>query len=214
MLCLFWSKIIKNMEIRMKKGVIILIVVVLLIALPIMWGISKYNRFVVERTTVEVAWGQVQNIYQQRFDMIPNLVNIVKGARDFEQETLIAVTEARSKMGGKIEISPETLSDPNAFAQFQSMQDNLSSALQRLMVVVERYPELKSNQNFLQLQDQYEGIENRVKTERMRYNEAVGTFNKLIVTFPNNMLARMFNIKTFELFKAAEAAEAAPTIAF
>ncbi|MDD2332013.1 MAG: LemA family protein [Candidatus Cloacimonetes bacterium] len=198
----------------MKKGLIILIIVILIIALPIMWGIKRYNRFVTEQQTVKTAWSQVENVYQQRFDMVPNLVNIVKGARDFEQETLVAVTEARSKMGGKIEVSPETITNPQAFAQFQAMQDQLSSALQRLMVVVERYPELKSNQNFLQLQDQYEGIENRVKTERMRYNDTVGAFNKLIVTFPNNLLARMFNIPTFEFFKAAPQAEQAPAIAF
>lgn len=198
----------------MKKGLIILLVIVLLIAILAGWVIGRYNQLQKGKVEVQSAWAQVENVYQTRFDLVPNLVNTVKGAANFERETLTAVTEARAKMGGMINITPETLNNPQAFQQFQAAQDGLGSALQRLMVVVERYPDLKANQNFLQLQDQLEGIENRIRTERMRYNEAAKTFNQMVVVFPNNMFASMFNITAFQFFQAAEQAQNAPVVEF
>jgi LemA protein len=176
--------------------------------------ISKYNTIQKSKIAVTGAWGEVENVYQSRFDLVPNLVQTVKGAANFEQETLTAVTEARSRMGGQINLPEEALTDPNAFAQFQAQQQSLSSALSRLMVVVEQYPELKANQNFLQLQSQLEGIENRIRVARMRYNEQVTGFNQTIIVFPNNIIAGMFNIKSFEFFKADEAAAQAPRVNF
>lgn len=202
----------------MKTGAKIALGIVLLIVLiVIILGVSvigRYNSMQKGKVVVQNAWSQVENVYQTRYDLIPNLVNTVKGAANFERETLTAVTEARSRMGGTVNLPPEALTDPAAMAQYQAQQASLSSALSRLMVVVERYPELKANQNFLQLQAQLEGIENRIRTERMRYNDAASAFNQTIVTFPNNILAGMFNIKTFEFFKAEEAAAIAPVVNF
>jgi len=132
---------------------------------------------------------------------------------NFERNTLTAVIEARSKVG-QMTVTPETLTNPQAFQNFQQAQDGLSSALSRLMVVVERYPELKANQNFLQLQDQLEGTENRSATERVRYNDSVKTLNQYIVVFPNNVLAGMFGIKEMAFFQAASGAATAPQVQF
>ncbi len=198
----------------MKKGLVILLAIILLIIVIAGSVISKYNSIQKSKVAVTGAWGEVENVYQSRFDLVPNLVQTVKGAANFEQETLTAVTEARSRMGGQINLPEEALTDPNAFAQFQAQQQNLSSALSRLMVVVEQYPELKANQNFLQLQSQLEGIENRIRVARMRYNEQVTGFNQTIIVFPNNIIAGMFNIKSFEFFKADEAAAQAPRVNF
>ncbi len=198
----------------MKKGLIILLAIILVIAILVGWFIGRYNMLQKGRVEVQSAWAQVENVYQTRYDLIPNLVNTVRGAADFERGTLTAVTEARAKMGGQVNLSPEALNNPQAFQQFQAAQEGLGQALQRLMVVVERYPELKANQNFLQLQDQLEGIENRIRTERMRYNEAAKTFNQMIVVFPNNVFAGMFNITAFQFFQAAEQAQTAPVVDF
>ncbi|HOH47040.1 MAG TPA: LemA family protein [Candidatus Cloacimonadota bacterium] len=198
----------------MKKGLAILLVIVLIVLVLGATVISRYNKIQKAKVGVTGAWGEVENVYQSRFDLIPNLVNTVKGAANFEQETLTAVTEARSRMGGQINLPESALTDPNAMAQFQSQQAGLSSALSRLMVVVEQYPDLKANQNFLQLQAQLEGIENRIRVARMRYNESVTGFNQMIVTFPNNLLASMFGVKSFEFFKADEAASTAPVVNF
>ncbi|PKN74602.1 MAG: LemA family protein [Candidatus Cloacimonetes bacterium HGW-Cloacimonetes-2] len=198
----------------MKKGLIILLAIILIVIVIAGSVISKYNTIQKSKIAVTGAWGEVENVYQSRFDLVPNLVQTVKGAANFEQETLTAVTEARSRMGGQINLPEEALTDPNAFAQFQAQQQSLSSALSRLMVVVEQYPELKANQNFLQLQSQLEGIENRIRVARMRYNEQVTGFNQTIIVFPNNIIAGMFNIKSFEFFKADEAAAQAPRVNF
>lgn len=198
----------------MKKGLIILLAIILIVIVIAGSVISKYNSIQKSKVAVTGAWGEVENVYQSRFDLVPNLVQTVKGAANFEQETLTAVTEARSRMGGQINLPEEALTDPNAFAQFQAQQQSLSSALSRLMVVVEQYPELKANQNFLQLQSQLEGIENRIRVARMRYNEQVTGFNQTIIVFPNNIIAGMFNIKSFEFFKADEAAAQAPRVNF
>ncbi len=202
----------------MKQGTKILLAIVLGLILIVFiiggWTIGRYNKIQKEKITVEGAWGQVQNVYQSRYDLIPNLVNTVKGAANFEQETLTAVTEARAKMGGQINLPPEALTDPQAMSNFQSAQAGLSSALSRLMVVVEKYPDLKANQNFRDLQVSLEGIEGRIRTERKRYNDAVTEFNKLIVVFPNNIFAGIFGIKPFQFFKADEAANQAPKVDF
>lgn len=198
----------------MKKGLIALLVVVLLIIIGAGWFIGRYNKIQKEKVAVETAWAQVENVYQTRFDLVPNLVQTVQGAANFEKSTLTQVIEARSKMGGSINLPPEALTDPQAFEAFQANQAGLSSALQRLMVVVEQYPELKANQNFLQFQAQLEGIENRIRTERMRYNDAAKLFNQLIVTFPNNIIAGFISVKPFQFFKADAAAQTAPKVEF
>ncbi len=198
----------------MKKGLIVLLVIVLLVIIAAGWFIGRYNKIQKEKVTVETAWAQVQNVYQTRYDLVPNLVQTVQGAANFEKETLTQVTEARAKMGGSVNLPPEALSDPQAFQNFQANQAGLSSALSRLMVVVEKYPELKANQNFLQFQAQLEGIENRIRTERMRYNDAAKLFNQLIVVFPNNMIASFINVKAFQFFQADTAAQSAPKVQF
>lgn len=198
----------------MKKGIIILIVIVVLIFMLVGWVVGKYNMMQKANVDVQNQFAQVQAAYQRRFDLIPNLVNTVKGAANFEKSTLTAVVEARAKMGGSVQLPKEAVTDPNAFAKLQQAQDGLGSALSRLMVVVEKYPELKANQNFLNLQEQLEGTENRINQERRIYNDTAANFNKLVITFPNNVFANMFKIKSAELFKAAAAAENAPTVAF
>lgn len=198
----------------MKKGLIVLLVVLLVILMFAGWFIGRYNKIQKEKVTVQTAWAQVENVYQTRYDLIPNLMNTVQGAANFERETLTQVTEARSKMGGQVNLPPEALSDPNAFQQFQANQAGLSSALSRLMVVVERYPELKANQNFLTFQSQLEGLEGRIRVERMRYNEAAKLYNQMIVVFPNNLIAGMIGAKNFQFFTADTEAQKAPAVQF
>jgi len=198
----------------MKKALIVILVIVLAIFVIAGWFIGRYNKIQKEKVSVETAWAQVENVYQTRYDLIPNLVGTVQGAANFEKETLTQVTEARAKMGGQVNLPPEALTDPNAFQAFQANQAGLSSALSRLMVVVERYPELKANQNFLQLQAQLEGIENRIRTERMRYNDAAKLYNQLIIVFPNNVIAGMIGARAFQFFQADEGAQRAPQVQF
>lgn len=138
---------------------------------------------------VKSAWSEVQNQYQRRADLIPNLVNVVKGYAAHERETLEAVTEARAKVGS-LQVTPQTLNDPQSFKQFENAQAGLTSALSRLMVVVEKYPDLKANQNFLDLQSQLEGTENRITVARKRYIDSVNEYNKMVRYFPTNLTAR------------------------
>jgi len=138
---------------------------------------------------VKAAWSEVQNQYQRRADLIPNLVNVVKGYAAHERETLEAVTEARAKVGS-VQVTPQTLNDPRSFKQFEEAQAGLTSALSRLMVVVEKYPDLKANQNFLDLQSQLEGTENRITVARKRYIDSVNEYNKMVRYFPTNLTAR------------------------
>jgi len=196
-----------------KKGYIIILVIVLLVIILAGGIIGRYNKMRVLKVNVQEAWGQVENQYQRRFDLVPNLVSTVQGAANFEKNPLTAVIEARSKVG-QMNITPETLSDPQAFQNFQKAQDGLSSALSRLMVVVEKYPDLKANANFLQLQDQLEGTENRIATERVRFNDSVKALNQYVVLFPNNILAGMFGIKEMPFFQAASGADTAPQVKF
>ncbi len=172
--------------------------------------IGKYNTMVTKDEGVKTAWSQVENQYQRRADLVPNLVNTVKGFAAQERETLEAVVSARaSATQTKVDIN-----DAASFAQFQSSQGELSSALSRLMVVVEAYPDLKSNQNFLELQAQLEGTENRISVARKNYNETVRPYNIYVRSFPNNMLAGMFGFGKAELFEATEGAETAPEVSF
>ena len=178
---------------------------------------GTYNSLVQLDQGVQSQWAQVENVYQRRADLIPNLVNTVKGAANFEQSTLTAVTEARSKVGQVTSGALENITrDPQAFARFQQAQDGLSSALSRLMVVAEKYPELKATQNFRDLQVQLEGTENRISQERMRFNEAAQAFNTKRDTFPTVIIAGFFGSKFSEkpYFKAQAGAEKAPEVKF
>jgi LemA protein len=171
-----------------------------------------YNRLVSMQEAIPAQWAQVENAYQRRADLIPNLVATVKGYADFEKETLTGVIEARSK-ATSVTINPENLS-PEAIQQFQAAQDGLSSALSRLMVVVERYPELKANQNFLDLQAQLEGTENRIAVERRKFNEATRAYNTYRRTFPVLITAAIFGFDEKGYFEAAEGTEKPPTVEF
>jgi len=171
-----------------------------------------YNSMVQLDEQVTSQWGQVENVYQRRADLIPNLVASVKGAANFEQETLTQVIEARAK-ATSVQVDPTKLT-PESIQQFQQTQGQLSSALSRLMVVVEKYPELKANQNFLELQSQLEGSENRITVERMKFNEVTQQYNTKIRTFPNNITAGMFGFEKKGYFQAEAGANKAPKVEF
>ncbi|HKU67523.1 MAG TPA: LemA family protein [Candidatus Baltobacteraceae bacterium] len=179
--------------------------------------ISSYNALVGLSQAVDAQWGQVQNVYQRRADLVPNLVATVKGAANFEKSTYIAVTQARAGVG---QISPDVLknavNDPKAMAQFEQAQNSLGSALSRLLVTVENYPQLKANENFLTLQAQLEGTENRIAVERRRYNEAAQAFNTRRNTFPTNVYASFFGAQfaNKSYFQAQPGAQAAPQVNF
>ena len=190
--------------------VIVLGVVVLLGILILTYVMDAYNDLVKRDEGVQTAWSQVENQYQRRMDLIPNLVNTVKGYSEFEAATLEAVISARAR-ATQTQVNIE---DVNSFAQFQDSQNALSSALSRLMVVVEQYPELKANQNFLELQAQLEGTENRISVERKNYNETVREYNIRIRQFPKNMIAGMFGFEKANLFESAEEAVIPPVVEF
>lgn len=193
-------------------GILVLIVIVAIIVVG--WLFSIRNHMVTLEEKVNSSWAQVQNQYQRRYDLIPNLVETVKGYAAQEREVLLGVTEARAKAGGVMNMSPELLNDPQAFARFQEAQAGLSGALQRLLVVVERYPDLKSNQNFLTLQAQLEGTENRIAVERRRFNEEVQAYNSYIRRFPQALAASIFGFKIKSYFEAIPEAEQAPKVQF
>lgn len=173
-----------------------------------------YNTMQRNEEVVKAAWGDVEATYQRRNDLIPNLVEVVKAYAKHERETLQAVTEARAKVGS-IQVSKDIINDPRAIAQFQEAQASMSSALSRLMVVVERYPDLKANQNFKDLQHQLEGTENRINVARTRYNKAVQEFNTSIRIFPNNLTNMLLlHLTPKEAFKAEAGAEKAPQVKF
>jgi len=173
-----------------------------------------YNVMQTNEEAVKAAWGDVEATYQRRNDLIPNLVEVVKGYASHEKETLTAVTEARAKVG-TIKMSKDLLDDPQALARFQSAQGEMSSALSKLMVVVEKYPDLKANQNFQDLQHQLEGTENRINVARTRYNKAVEVFNSSIRIFPNSLTnSLLLHLKLKEPFKAEAGAEKAPKVKF
>ena len=199
-----------------RKTIVILAVVgaVLLIGLGLFaWLTGTYNALVRIDEGVNQAWAQVQNQYQRRFDLIPNLVATVKGYAQHEREVFENVAEARSSVG-KLQITPEILNNPQAFKQFQDAQASLSSALSRLLAVVENYPQLKANENFLQLQAQLEGTENRIAVERQRFNQVVQEYNTRIRSFPTSMIAGMFGFGSKQYFQAETGAEKAPQVKF
>lgn len=172
-----------------------------------------YNSLVQMDEKVNQAWAQVENQYQRRADLIPNLVKTVEGYADFEKSTLVEVTELRSKVG-QIKISGDDLSDEEKFKKFQQAQDELSGALSRLLVVAENYPQLKANENFLDLQKQLEGTENRIAVERKKYNEAVQEYNSSIRSFPTLITAKIFGFKEKQYFKAVPDSDKVPDVNF
>ncbi len=193
---------------------IALIVIAVLVIACVGRFTRTYNYMVTLDENVSTTWAQVQNQYQRRYDLIPNLVNTVKGYAAHETDVFLQVTEARSKAGGVINVSDEVLQDPEAFARFQQVQDSLGASLQRLMAVTEAYPELKANENFMALQNELEGTENRIATERKRFNDAVMIFNKYIRRFPNNILAGMYGFEKKSYFAASSEAQSAPKVEF
>ena len=200
----------------MKKGCLIWIIIGSLLVLIVLgffsWGTRIYNRMVTMQEGVTSQWGNVETQYQRRADLIPNFVNTVKGAANFEQQTLTQVIEARAK-ATQVTIDPTKMTEEN-LEQFQQVQGQVSSALSRLMVVVEKYPELKATQNFRDLQVELEGTENRISVERRKFNEVAQAFNTYIKRFPQNFLAGMFGFSAKPYFKSAEGAEKAPEVTF
>ncbi len=172
-----------------------------------------YNTLVSMQENVNSAWSQVENQYQRRADLIPNLVKTVQGSADFEKSVLTEVTDARSRVG-QMKLSADDLSDPQKFEQFQKAQDQLSGALSRLLVVSENYPQLKANESFLQLQSQLEGTENRISVERKKFNETVQLYNTEVRSFPALIMAKIFGFKEKEYFKAVTGSEKAPDVNF
>lgn len=196
----------------MKKSWIIVAVIVIFAIIIYGWFKTTYNTMVAMDEGVKSQWAQVENVYQRRADLIPNLVNTVKGYATHEKETLEGVIEARSK-ATSVNIDANNLT-PQSFAAFQQAQQGLTQALSKLMVVVERYPDLKANQNFLELQAQLEGTENRIAIERKKFNEVTQAYNTYIKLFPKNLLAGMFGFHQKPYFKATEGAEKAPEVQF
>lgn len=193
------------------------LIIVLLVVILGVWGISSYNGLIALDQGVQAQWGQVENVYQRRADLIPNLVATVKGVANFEKSTYIAVAQARAKVGQVTLGGTENLpNDAAALAKYQAAQDGLTSALSRLLAVVENYPDLKANENFLDLQSQLEGTENRIAVERMRYNEAAQRFNTTRLQFPTNLIAGMFGdqFKDKAYFQATQGAESPPKVQF
>ena len=193
----------------MKKSTIIIIAVAVL---AVVWGITGYNGLVSMDEGVQTKWADVETQYQRRADLIPNLVNTVKGYAAHESETLQAVVEARAK-ATSMNIDPSNMS-AEQIANFQKVQDGVSSALGRLLVTVEKYPDLKANENFRELQAQLEGTENRISVARRDYNEAARKYNTTLRSFPKNILASMFSFEKKAYFEAQEGSEQAPTVQF
>lgn len=192
----------------MKKGIIVIVVLVLLG----MFGCNKYNGLVKLDENVKNKWGAVQSQYQRRADLIPNLVNTVKGAANFEQTTLTQVIEARAK-ATQITVNPDDLT-PEKIQQFQQAQGQLSTALGRLLAVAESYPQLKANQNFLDLQAQLEGTENRITVARNDFNDAVNSYNGSVRSFPNNLIAGIAGFPQKGYFQAQPGSETSPKVQF
>jgi LemA protein len=197
----------------MKTGLIVIGVIVLIVVIGFASLFGVYNGFVTADQAVSEKWAQVQNVYQRRADLIPNLVETVKGFAAQEKSVLEAVTQARASASG-IKATPELLNDPAAFKKFQDAQNQLGGALSRLLVTVERYPELKSNQNFLALQSQLEGTENRITVERQRFNEAVREYNTKIKVMPGALVARLMGFKGKAFFEGAPGSETVPKVKF
>src|SRR5205814_9561604 len=197
----------------MRGALVAVIVLIVLVVGVVMWGVRVQNDLVRLDQDVNEKWAQVQNVYQRRADLIPNLVETVKGFAAQERTVLTEVTQARAS-ASSIKLTPEALNDPQAMAKFQAAQNQLSGALSRLLVSVERYPELKSNQNFLTLQSQLEGTENRITVERQRFNEAVREYNTRLRLFPGSLVAGFSGFQPKAFFEAAADAGTAPKVKF
>src|SRR6266704_1289399 len=197
----------------MKTALIVLGVIALILVIGVASLVGVYNGFVAADQAVSEKWAQVQNVYQRRTDLIPNLVETVKGFAAQEKSVLEAVTQARASASG-IKATPELLNDPAAFKRFQDAQNQLGGALSRLLVTVERYPELKSNQNFLALQSQLEGNENRITVERRRFNEAVRDYNPRLRLFTGSVIACYSGFQPNAFFAAAPDAATVPKVKF
>jgi len=196
------------------KILIIALVVIAVVVLGLgLWAVGIYNSMVRLEQNVNAKTAEVQNVYQRRADLIPNLVETVKGFANQERSVLTGVVEARAK-ATSIQLTPEVLNDPKAMERFQAAQGQLSGALSRLLVTVERYPELKSNQNFLSLQAQLEGTENRIAVERRRFNEAVQEYNTRLALFPGTIVARLAGFRPKAFFEAAPDAATPPKVKF
>ena len=182
------------------------------VAVVVVWAIVSYNGLVTKQEKVSEAWANVETVYQRRADLIPNLVATVKGYAAHEEQTLMAVTEARAK-STSLNVDPTTAT-PEQMAEWTKMQNEVGSAIGRLIAISESYPDLKANQNFMDLQKQLEGTENRISTERREYNQQVRDFNASIRRFPTNLIASMFGFEKMEMFEAQEGAEVAPVVAF
>lgn len=189
-----------------------LFIILGIVAVVVVWAVGGYNGLVTRQEKVNEAWANVETVYQRRADLIPNLVSTVKGYAAHEQETLQSVTEARAKATA-MTIDPSTAT-PEELASWQRAQQEVSSALGRLLAISESYPDLKANQNFLELQQQLEGTENRISTERRKYNEVVRGYNASIRRFPKNILAGVFGFEKMTMFEAQEGAEVAPEVVF
>ena len=196
----------------MKKNVLSTILVVGVIGLFAVWMVKSYHRMVTEQENVEQAWGQVETQYQRRMDLIPNLVSTVKGLADKEQAILTGVIEARAK-ATQVTIDPSNIT-PNQLQAFEQAQSAVGSALSRLLVTVEKYPELKMDQGFMNLQAQLEGTENRIAVARQTFNECAQTYNTFIRKFPNNIVASMFGFERKPYFESQQGADSAPTVEF
>lgn len=197
----------------MKKSTVIILVIVVIVLLALGSSIaSSYNNMVAQQESVNTAWSQVENVYQRRSDLIPNLVNTVKGYAQHESQTLENVIEARSR-ATSVTVDPENLT-PEALQEFNRAQGQVGSALGRLLLLQENYPDLKANQNFLELQSQLEGTENRITVERQRFNEAAQSYNTYIRRFPKNIIASLFGFQQKPYFQAAEGADVAPVVQF
>lgn len=196
----------------MKKSLISIAVVAVVLVTGFIWVKNTYNSLVSSSEEVSAAWAQVENVYQRRADLIPNLVATVKGYAEHESETLAAVVEARSK-ATSVTISPEELNE-ESIAAFQAAQNNLSGALGRLIAIAENYPELKASQNFSELQAQLEGTENRISVERQKFNDTALAYNKQVKMFPSNIVASIFGLEQKGYFKAAEGTQNAPVVEF
>jgi LemA protein len=195
------------------RGLIVGIVVLVVVIGVVVWGVGINNQLVGLDQQVNAAWAQVQNQYQRRADLIPNLVETVKGFAAQERGVLESVTQARARATG-VQLTPEALNDPRAMERFQAAQRELSGALSRLLVTVERYPELKSNQNFLDLQKSLEGTENRIAVERKRFNDAVAAYNTRTRLFPGSLVARVAGYPPKSFFEAAPDAATPPRVKF
>ena len=194
-------------------GVVLVVLLFIIVVAALALG-GSYNRLVRLQQSVDQSWAQVQNVYQRRADLIPNLVNTVSGAANFEKSTLVEVTDARASVG-RVQLDPSKApTDAAQLEQFQAAQGQLSNALSRLLVVVERYPELRANQNFLSLQAQLEGTENRISVERGNFNAAVQNYNIVVRSFPTNFVAGMFGFAQRPFFTAQPGAEKPPPVHF